>query len=106
MQSPRGTNTATTMFYSTEILTNKKGGFGIVWYGPSSQHTHTLLVVSCKVSTHTECRCVGLRRLAATLGARSHTRRITRREYASVNIPQTWCGRGYSCMSEGGARGG
>ncbi|CAG8457629.1 23100_t:CDS:10 [Gigaspora rosea] len=49
------------MFYSKEILTRKKGGFGIIWYAK-------------------------LIRLAATLGSRSNLRKLSKKEVNSVNL--------------------
>ncbi|KAK9718988.1 R8 protein [Basidiobolus ranarum] len=48
------------MFYSKDILTKKKGGFGIIW-------------------------------LAATLGAKSHVKKLSKKDVKSVNVIQA-CG--------------
>ena len=81
------------MFYSTEILTNRKGGFGIVWYGETARPWKATPCNGRSKRAYMGSRSRRTRtrhRLAATLGARSHTRRITRREYASVDVPKTW----------------
>lgn len=61
------------MFYSAELLSiRSSSGLGIVWYATQSPSMITAIPRRF--------------RLAATLGPRSQTRRLSRRDYASVDI--------------------
>lgn len=65
------------MFYSAELLAIKNhSGLGIVWYHENFQKTPNKLFYVC--------------RLAATLGPRSNTKKLTRKDFTNVDIVKTW----------------